>query len=106
MVRRGSTMTKLTQAWLSEDEFLFDRMESFHRQRTELIASGKSLLGKRDDGFLVVHLIPRSCVQARTQLDPTKLKEHGGKLLAFGDDGRYATSRFNVDGLLQLDSSQ
>lgn len=99
-------MTTLNQPWLSEDEVLFHRMEAFHRQRVEAIASGQSPLGKRDDGILVLHLIPRSCVQARNRFDGAKIKEHGGKVSAFGDDGRYAASRFNVDGLLLLDSGE
>ncbi len=95
-------MTSFTGPWLSEDEVFHHRMESFHRHRVEAVASGQSSVGKRDDGLLVVHLIPRECVQKRIRFDGAKLKEHGGKLSAFGNDGRYAASRFNVDGLLKL----
>jgi len=99
-------MTTFAQPWLSEDEVLFHRMETFHRQRVEAIAAGQSPLSKRDDGFLVVHLMPRSCVQSRLRFDGAKLHEHGSKLSAFGDDGRFAVSRFTVDGPLNLDSEK
>lgn len=94
------------QMFLSEDEVLFHRMESFHRQRVEIIASGQSPLGKRDDGFLVVHLLPHRCFKSRDRFDGATLKVHGSKLSAFGDEGRYAASRFNVDGLLNIDSEK
>jgi hypothetical protein len=97
-------MTTFAQSWLSEDEVLFHRMEAFHRQRVEAIASGQSPLGKRDDGILVVHLIPRSCVQARNRFDGAKLKEHGGTVPALGGRGGYA--RFNVDGLLNYEGNE
>lgn len=94
------------QAFLSEEEILFHRMESFHRQRVEMIAVGQSPLGKRDDGFLVVHLLPHGSFKARNRFDGAMLKQHGSKLYSFGDRGGYAVSRFNVDGLLKLDSEQ
>jgi hypothetical protein len=78
-------------------------MEVFHQQRAEAIASGQSPLGKRDDGILVVHLIPRSCVQGRSRFGGAKLKEHGGSLPALG--GRGVSMRFNVDGLLNSPST-
>lgn len=99
-------MTTFAHPSLSEDEVLFHRMETFHRQRVEAVTAGLSPLGKRDDGFLVVHLIPRTSVQSRSRFDGAKLKEHGGKLSAFGDEGRYGAARFNVDGLLNMDSGQ
>lgn len=96
----------VNHAFLSEEEILLHRMETFHRQRVERIASGQSPLGKRDDGFLVVHLLPHSLFKVRQRFDGSTLKQHGSKLSAFGDQGRYAVSRFNVDGLLNLDSEQ
>jgi hypothetical protein len=97
-------MTTFAQTWLSEDEVLLYRMETFHRQRVEAIASGQSPLGKRNDGLLVVHLIPRSCVQGRNRFDAAKLKEHGGTVPALGGRGGYA--RFNADGLLSFDGHE
>jgi hypothetical protein len=97
-------MTSFAQPWLAEDEVLFHRMEAFHRQRVEAIASGQSLLDKRDGGILVVHLIPRSCVQGRLRFDGAKLKEHGGLVPPLGGRGDYA--RFNVDGLLRYNGHE
>jgi hypothetical protein len=96
-------MTTFAQPWLSEDEVLFHRMEVFHRQRVNAIASGQSPLGEREDGVLVVHFISRSCVHTRTRFDGAKLKEHGSKVSSFGERGAYPLPRFNVDGILNLD---
>jgi hypothetical protein len=104
--RRTQVSTPANQTFLSEDEMLFHRMESFHRQRVELIATGHSPLGMREDGFLVIHLIPHSAFKYRERFDGSKLKQHGSKLPAFWDQGGYAYSRFNVDGLLNIDSEQ
>jgi hypothetical protein len=50
--------------------------------------------------------MPRACVQSRTRFDGAKLKEHGGKLSALGDEGHYSGSRFNVDGLVNVGGGQ
>jgi hypothetical protein len=97
-------MTTFSQPWLTEDEVLFHRMEAFHRQRVEAIVLGRSPLGKRDDGILVVHMIPRSCVQGRTRFDGAKLKEHGRTVPVLGSPG--GQTRFNVDGLLNYDGHE
>src|SRR5437899_1662940 len=97
-------MTTFDQPWLSEDEMLFQRMETFHRQRVEVVASEDSPLAVRGGGILVLHLIPRSCVQGRTRFDGAKLKEHGGGVPPLGGRGGYA--RFNVDGLLNYDGHE
>lgn len=55
-------MTSFTGPWLSEDEVLHHRMESFHRQRVEAVNGENSLLTVRGGGILVLHLIPQSCV--------------------------------------------
>lgn len=99
-------MTPIIQNFLSEDEIVFQRMETIHRQRVEIIATGQSPVGAVKDGVLVVHLIPHSSVTTRTRQEGTKLTQAGNVLSAFGDDGRYGTSRFNVDGLLLLDSDR
>lgn len=91
-------MTAFDLPWLSEDEVLFHRIEAFHRQRVEAIASGRSPIGKRDEGILVVHLIPTACAKGRTRFDGETLKRHGAGISPPGDRGSY--SRFNVDGLL------
>lgn len=95
-----------THTWLSEDEVLFHRMEGFHRERVDAIASGRSPLGKQEEGLLAVHLIPHSCVRGRKRFDGALLKKQGGLLSALGDEGRYASCRFNVDGVLLLDSGR
>jgi hypothetical protein len=97
-------MTTFGQPWLTEDEVLFHRMDAFHRQRVEAVTLGQTPLGKRDDGILVIHLMPHSCVQSRTRFDGAKLKEHGGGVLPLGGRGGYA--RFNVDGLLNYDGHE
>ena len=103
---KSQVTERINQTFLSEEELLFHRMGTFHQQRVERIASGQSPLGKRDDGFLVVHLLPHSSFTSRQRFDGATLKQHGSKMSAFGDQGGYAVSRFNVDGLLNLDSGQ
>lgn len=99
-------MATFTGPWLSEDEVLFHRMELFHRERVEAVSAGRSPLGRRDDGFLVLHLLPRPCGRSHPALDGAGLKAFGGKLAALGDEGKYSSARFNVDGLLLVDSGQ
>lgn len=99
-------MTSLYPAFLTEEEVLFHRMETFHRQRVKMIETGRSPIGALNDGVLVVHLIPQSSVASRIQLDGAKLTQAGRSLSAFGDNGRYGTSRYNVDGLLLLESER
>lgn len=93
--------TSMNQPFLSEDEVLFHRMETFHRQRVDVIAAGRLPPGKGTGGILVVHLLHASAFKTRKRFDGTQLKEHGAKL-----SRSYYTSRFNVDGLLCLDSEQ
>lgn len=93
----------INQSFLSEEEILFHRMEAFHRQRVEMIASGQSPLGERDDGFFVTHLLPNSSFKSRQRFDGSTLKQHGAKLSVFGADGNHSATRFNVDGFLKLD---
>jgi hypothetical protein len=97
-------MTTFAEPWLTEEEVLFHRMESFHRHRVETITTGQSPLGKCNGGLLVVHLIPRSCVQDRPRLDGAKLKEHASSVPPLG--GRGGSARFNVDGVLNYDGSK
>jgi len=99
-------MTPIGPFCLSEDEVHFHRMETFHRKLVEMIVNGQSPLGTTKDGVLVVHLIPHSAVSTRIRFDGAKLIQAGNAISAFGDDGRYGTSRFNVDGLLLLDSER
>ncbi len=97
-------MTAFAEPWLSEDEVLFHRMETFHRQRVEAVAGEDSPLTVRGGGILVLHLIPRSCALGRTRFDGGKLKEHGSSVPPLGGRGGYA--RFNVDGLLNYDGHE
>jgi hypothetical protein len=87
--------------WLTEDEILFHRMETFHRERVEAIAVGNSPLGKRKNGLLVVHLIPIACVKSRLRIDSVALKEKGTSLRPLGSQG--GQSRFNAQGVLYFD---
>lgn len=97
-------MTPLTGPWLSEDELIFHRIESFHRERVDSLATGRSPLDKPEGGILVLHLIPRSCAQGRCRFDGAKLKEHGGTFPALGEGVAY--SRFNADGLLNYEGRE
>jgi len=90
--------------WLSQDELIFDRMVSFHRDNVEKIASGKGPISQRNGGVLVVHLIPRSCVQNRIRFMGTELKEYGGNISPLGNRGAY--SRFNVDGFMNYEGQK
>ena len=97
---------QLSHPFLSEEEILFHRMETFHRMRVEEIAAGRSPLGTRNDGILAVHLLPHACFNSRQRFDGAILKEHGARIYAFSDQGGYASRRFNVDGLLITDSHE
>ena len=97
-------MPTFSSPWLSEDEVLFHRMESFHHERVDALGSGQSPLGTRDSGILVLHLIPRSAVQSRFRFDGAKLKEHGRAIPAFSERTGY--SRFNTDGLLNYEGRE
>jgi hypothetical protein len=97
-------MTTFAQPWLTEDEVLFHRMETFHRQRVEAATGDNSLLANRGGGVLVLHLIPRSCVVGRTRFEGSKLKEHGGSVPPLG--GRNGYARLNVDGLLNYEGHE
>jgi hypothetical protein len=106
MPRKRKMNEPLSRPFLSEDEILFHRMESFHRTRVEEIAAGRSPLGTQDDGFLAVHLLPHSCFTSRRRFDGGSLKQHGATLSVVSEQSRYATSRFNVDGLLNLEGGK
>lgn len=99
-------MTSFTGPWLSEDEVLHHRMESFHRQRVEAVNGENSLLTVRGGGILVLHLIPQSCVFGRARFDGAKLKEHGNSVHAPGSRGSYSYSRLNVDGVLNYEGRE
>jgi hypothetical protein len=91
-------MAAFESPWLSEEEVLFHRMDSFHRQRVEAIGSGKTPQSVREGGLLIVHLFPLSSVRNRNHCDVPKLFEHGKEIPALGERG--GDSRPNVDGLL------
>lgn len=97
-------MTPLYPPFLTEEEVLFHRMQTFHQQRVEAIAKGKSPLGQRKDGILVAHFIPIESARSRLRYEDTKLKEAASGISAFGSRGR--SSRFNLDGIVSLDGHQ
>lgn len=99
-------MTPLSPPLLNEEEILFHRMETFHRQRVDVVASGDSPLGKREDGYLVFHFVPHSCLKSRDRLDDNRLKESGDKVRGSRERSFYRFSRFNVDGILKLDTEK
>ena len=83
--------------WLSEEELVFYRMVTFHRERVEAVAANTKTLSKLQKGILIIHLIPQQCVIGRSRFESTKLKEHGIRVCPLGERG--SNSRFNVDGL-------
>ena len=95
-------MTQVT--WLSEEELLFHRMVTFHRDRVEAVAANAKAFTKQGKGFLVIHLIPVQSVASRGRFESTKLKEFGSKIYPLGDRG--GQSRFNVDGLMNYDGRE
>jgi len=90
--------------WLTPEEMVFDRLAQFHRQRVEAIATGQMLIGKPDNGMLVVHLMPEQSAKTRLRFDAPELKKHGSHIGPLGERGGY--SRFNVDGWMQYDGSK
>ena len=92
----------MTQAeWLTDDELVFHRMVTFHRERVQEIAANTKSLSQQEKGILIVHLIPQQCVIGRSRFDSAKLKEHGSRVPPLGCRG--GQSRFNVDGLMNYD---
>ncbi len=91
-------MGKSQITWLSRDEVIFHRMDTFHRERVDDLANGKPPLSKHVNGTLVVHLIPQACVISRKQFDGGKLKAHSNAIRPLGGGG--GNSRFNVDGFM------
>lgn len=84
--------------WLTQEELLFHRMVTFHRERVQLISTGGPPVLKPNARILIVHLIPQECVEKRSLLDAAKLKNHGRHIWPLGsDEGK---TRFNVDGLM------
>lgn len=90
--------------FLNQQEVIFARMETIHRERVAAFANGSTPLKERTVAILVVHVFPESCVLTRKRFDATKLKEHGSRVQALGDRGGY--SRFNADGLMNYDGYQ
>lgn len=90
----GSQMT-----WLSEEDFVFHRLESYHRERVEALLGGSSPLYKPENGVILLHLIPEKSVVGRNRFSGSDLKEHGGQMPAFGE--QIGSPRFNVDGLIE-----
>lgn len=97
-------MTSPLPPFLSEEEVLFHRMQTFHHQRVEAIEKGKSPLGHRKDGILVAHLIPVESVRSRLRYEASKLKEAASGISALGSRGK--SSRFNLDGIVSLDGHE
>jgi hypothetical protein len=88
--------------WLNEEELLFHRMESFHHQRVEVIAKGESPLRHQTSGVLVAHFVPIASVRSRVRYEGAELKTAAAGISTFGSRG--GLSRFNIDGVLNLDS--
>lgn len=84
--------------WLSEEELVFHRMLTFHRERIAEVSANTQMNSHVGKGILIVHLIPKQSIVARTQVATKQLKEYGSRVRPLGEQG--GSSRFNVDGLM------
>jgi hypothetical protein len=91
-----------TRTWLTEDELIFDRMVSFHRQRVEAIQAGTSHIPVKTKGKLILHLFPEQSMRSRRRFTPTELKQHSQQIPLIGDRSGGMT-RINVDGFVRFD---
>ena len=84
--------------WLSEEELVFHRMLTFHRERIAELSANTQMNSHVGKGILIVHLIPKQSIVARTQVATKQLKEYGSRVRPLGEQG--GSSRFNVDGFM------
>lgn len=89
-------MDQIVPGWLSIEELVRHRMESFHRERVQLIADGAAPFPLVPGGKLVVHLIPEDAVRTSKRYTASDLKARGGTFLPFGEQS--GLPRFNADG--------
>lgn len=90
--------------WLSQDDLIFNRLKSFHRQRVDSLVAGSPSLHKPENGFIVLHLIPEECLIGRSRFSGLELRTHGGNMPALGR--QIGTAHFNVDGLIERNGSE
>lgn len=89
-------MERHSSEWLSADELVLHRMESFHRERGRAIVAGDAPFPLVDGSKLVVHLIPEASERTRVRFTASDLKTQGGAVLPLGDQS--GQHRFNEEG--------
>ena len=89
------------EGWLSAEEVVHHRMESFHRQRVEGIVGGDSPFCLKPGGSLIIHLIPAEAVRSRKRYSASDLKAHGKGLRPLGEQSGHV--RFNSEGYAGYD---
>lgn len=86
---------------LSEEERIYHRLITFHRERVELIRADKAQPALTNASRLVVHLIPKQALLSRKEFTATELKNAASKMKSLGMSMHtYGHSRFNADGEL------
>lgn len=87
-----------TIAWLSEDEVVSHRLQTFHRERVEAIIAGQTPAKIQKGGLLVVHLVPLECAKTPFRLDTDQLNAVIGTMPVLSSS--FTRTRFNVDGVV------
>jgi hypothetical protein len=90
--------------WLPQEDVMFHHLRVFHSQRVEALIAGSAPLSMRDDGILIVHLVPQESLAGRSRFTASELKAHGGTVFALGERG--GQSRFNADGVMSYSGAK
>ncbi len=94
-------MDQVIPGWLSVEELVHHRMESFHRERVRAIVAGEAPFRLKGEAMLVVHLIPLESVGCPKRYTAFELKLHGQAVRPLGE--QYGRPRFNADGFAMHD---
>src|SRR5437773_89861 len=84
--------------WLSEEELILHRMETFHRERVAALMAGQTPFKPSDNKLLILHVVPEESVRSRVRFSVSELQKRAPNLRPFGQD--YGHSRINIDGLI------
>ena len=96
-------MDQIVPGWLSIEELVRHRMESFHHERVRAIADGTAPFPLVSGGKLVVHLIPEESICSPKRFTALELKAQGKTILPFGRQS--GLPRYNLDGFATFDGS-
>lgn len=94
-------MEPILPGWLSVEELILYRMESFHRGRAQAIQEGDTPFEMKPGAKLVVHLIPSESMRGRKRFSASDLRTHGQHVLPLGDTCAYR--QFNAYGYVIAD---